>query len=60
MNVEVPTWVPVMCLAVGTLLMLRSVIIVAAKSAGRFRGDPLVSLVVGFALILFGQYLLAR
>ena len=60
MNIEIPTWVPVICLAVGTLLMLRSAVIVGAKSAGRFRGDPLVSLVVGFALLLFGQYLLAR
>ncbi|WP_244928521.1 hypothetical protein [Nocardioides sp. W7] len=55
---DVPAWVPVVAMAVGVILMLRATAIVATKGEGRFHADPLVSILVGFGLILLGQYLL--
>ena len=57
---DVPVWVPVLALAVGILGVLRSAFIVAGRGHGRFRGDPWISLVAGFGLVLLGQYLLGR
>ena len=56
---DVPTWMPVACMAIGTVTVLRAAFIVATKSTGRFRGDPFVTLVIGFVLVYLGQYLLA-
>lgn len=53
-------WIAISCLALGTFGILRGVVIVAAGSAGRFRGDAAASLTVGFALALTGQFLLQR
>ena len=55
---NVPGWLPVVAMTVGVILMLRATAIVATKGQGRFRADPLVSILVGFGLILLGQYLL--
>lgn len=57
---DVPTWIPVACMAIGTVTVLRAAFIVAIKSTGRFRGDPFLTLVAGFLLVYLGQYLLAR
>lgn len=57
---SVSSWLPFLCMAIGTLVLLRAAIIVTLKGTGRFRADPMVSLVVGFALLFLGQYLQAR
>jgi cell division protein FtsW (lipid II flippase) len=56
--VNVPVWLPVLLMVVGVLLILRSTVVVATKGEGRFRADPLVTMMVGFALVLLAQYLL--
>jgi hypothetical protein len=53
-------WLPLLCLILGTLLMLRAPFLITIKSNGRFRGDPWVCLVIGFGLIFLGQYLYPR
>ena len=53
-------WLAISCLALGTACIIRGAAIVAAGSAGRFRGDPAASLIVGFAIAAVGQLLLAR
>lgn len=53
-------WIPLLCMATGTLLVLRSVLLVSTHGDGRFRGDPWVSLFAGFLLLYLGQYLLGR
>lgn len=53
-------WIGISCLALGTFSILRGAVIVAAGSAGRFRGDAAVSLIVGFALALTGQFVLVH
>lgn len=55
---NVPVWLPIILMVVGVLLILRATVIVAIKGAGRFRADSLVTMVVGFGLILLAQYLL--
>ena len=49
----------VVLLALGLVGMLRAVAIVATGGEGRFRFDPVVSIVLGFGLILLGQALLS-
>ena len=41
-------------LVLGVLLVLRATAIIATGGEGRFRFDPLVSALLGFALILLG------
>lgn len=53
-------WIAIACLALGTVCIVRGAAIVAVGSAGRFRGDPAASLIVGFGLALAGQLLLTR
>jgi hypothetical protein len=53
-------WLAIPCLALGTACILRGAVIVAVGSAGRFRGDPAASLIVGFGIAAVGQLLLAR
>lgn len=48
----------VVLMAVGLMGVLRAVAIVATGGEGRFPLDPLVSLVLGFGLLLLGQALL--
>lgn len=55
---NVPLLLAVLIMALGVLLILRATVLVATKGAGRFRADPLVTIVLGFALLLFAQYLL--
>jgi hypothetical protein len=52
------TGVAVVLMALGLVGMLRAVAIVATRGEGRFPLDPLVSIVLGFGLILLGQALL--
>ena len=59
-HMDVPPWIPVACMAIGTVTVLRAAFIVATKSTGRFRGDPLLTLIAGFLMIYLGPYLLAR
>ena len=48
----------VVLMALGLVGMVRAVAIVATGGEGRFPLDPLVSIVLGFGLILLGQVLL--
>ena len=50
-------WVAILCMVVGTLGVLRGVVIVAGGGHGRFRFDASASLIAGFSLMLLGQYL---
>jgi hypothetical protein len=52
------TGLAVLLMALGLVGMLRAVAIVATGGEGRFRLDPLVSIVLGFGLILLGRELL--
>ena len=52
------TGLAVVLMALGLVGLLRAVAIVATGGEGRFPLDPLVSLVLGFGLILLGQALL--
>ena len=52
------TGLAVVLMALGLVGMLRAVAIVATGGEGRFPLDPLVSMVLGFGLILLGQALL--
>jgi uncharacterized membrane protein len=52
--------VAVLVMSVGVLAVLRAAFIVTVKGRARFRTDPWSSLVVGFTLILLGQYLFTR
>ncbi len=45
-------------LVLGLILVLRAVALVTLCSGGRFRFDPLVSVLLGFTLILLGVALL--
>jgi hypothetical protein len=45
-------------MAMGLIGLLRAIAIVATGAEGRLPFDPLVSFVLGFGLILFGQALL--
>jgi hypothetical protein len=56
---ESPWWIRLICVGVGTVLMLRAVVLVSIGSVGRFRGDVWVSIVVAFALFILGAYVLA-
>lgn len=47
-------------MAVGIIAVLRATAIVATKGDGRFRGDLIVTIVLGFGLLVAGQYLLQR
>lgn len=60
MTLDLPLWVPVLCLGSGILLVLRAAFLVAGKGDGRFRGDEWTSMAIGFSLLLLGQYLLSR
>lgn len=53
-------WIAILCLVLGTACIVRGAAIVTLGSVGRFRGDPAVSLMVGFGLAAIGQFLLAR
>ena len=57
---KVPTWPLLLTMAFGVILILRATAIVATKGDGRFRADPLVTMVLGFGLVLLAQYLLQR
>jgi hypothetical protein len=57
---NLPTSVLLLAMALGVILILRAAAIVATKGDGRFRGDPLVTIVLGFGLVLLAQYLLQR
>lgn len=56
----VPTWLLALTMGLGVILILRAAAIVAAKGEGRFRADPFVTLLLGFALVILAQYLLQR
>ena len=43
-----PLWLPVLLMVTGVVLVVRAIAIVATKGGGRFRADPLVSIVLGF------------
>ena len=49
------TAIAVAAMAVGVLLMLRAVIIIATGATGRFPLDPWLSLLGGFALMFIGR-----
>lgn len=55
---EPGTVLAVILLTLGVTIVLRAVAIIASGGMGRFRSDPAVSVVAGFALILLGQWLL--
>lgn len=57
---NVPTWLPLLLMLLGVILILRATGIVVSKGVGRFRADPLVTMVLGFGLVLLAQYLLSR
>lgn len=57
---NVPTWLPVLLMVLGVILILRATAIVVSKGVGRFRADPLATMVLGFGLVLLAQYLLDR
>ncbi len=57
---NVPTWLPVLAMAVGIIAVLRATAIVATKGEGRFPADVIVTSVLGFGLLVAGQYLLQR
>lgn len=48
----------VVLMALGVVGMLRAVAIVATGGVGRFPLDPLISIVLGFGLILLGRAVL--
>ena len=52
------TALAVFLMGVGIVGVLRAVANVASGGEGRFRFDPVVSIVLGFGLILLGQALL--
>lgn len=52
------TGLAVVLMALGLVGMLRAVAIVVTGGEGRFPLDPLVSIALGFGLILLGQALL--
>ena len=56
----VPTWVAVLCIAAGAVGIVRGALIVAFGGDGRFRFDATVSLIAGFSLAVFGQYLFSQ
>lgn len=53
-----PVWLAVIAMVIGVIFVLRATVIVATKATGRFAADPLVTMALGFGLILLGQYLL--
>ena len=55
---NVPVLVLILTMTVGVLLLLRATAIIATRGGGRFRADPLITMMLGFGLILLGQYLL--
>ena len=56
MNAHV--WSAVITMVIGVILVLRATVIVTTKTTGRFVADPLITMSLGFGLILLGQYLL--
>lgn len=55
-----PFWLVILATMVGVLLILRATAIVVTKGEGRFRADPLVTMVLGFGFVLLAQYLIDR
>jgi len=56
--VNAPVWLAVITMVIGVILVLRATVIVTTKTMGRFAADPLITMALGFGLILLGQYLL--
>jgi hypothetical protein len=54
---QVPTWLAILVMGLGLALVLRATFVVAVGGQGRFRADPWVTSLLGFALILAGQFL---
>lgn len=54
---NLPTWLVFLTMAFGVILILRATAIVATKGDGRFRPDPLITMLLGFGLVLLAQYL---
>lgn len=57
---NVPAWLLILTMVLGIILILRATGIVVSKGEGRFRADPLVTMVLGFGLVLLAQYLFSR
>ena len=53
-----PVSLAVITMVIGVILLLRATVIVTTKAMGRFAADPLITMALGFGLILLGQYLL--
>lgn len=53
------TALAIMAMALGVLSVLRAVVIVMAKGPGWLPFDPWLSLVIGFALIFLGRFVLS-
>lgn len=47
---NVPTWLALLTMAFGVVLILRATAIVVTKGDGRFRADPLITMLLGFGL----------
>jgi hypothetical protein len=58
--VQAPLWVAMMVMALGLALVLRATFMVTVGGEGRFRFDPWLTSLLGFALMLTGQYLFPR
>ena len=56
----VPGLLLLLVMAIGLILILRATAIVATKGVGRFRGDPLLTMLLGFGLMVLAQYLFQR
>ena len=54
---QASTWFAVVAMGLGLGLVLRAAFVVTTDGQGRFRADPWVTGLLGFALILIGQYL---
>jgi hypothetical protein len=57
---DYPLGVSIACWITGAILMLRVPHLIRTRGTGRFRGEPFVCLVVGFALILLAPYVSSR
>ena len=57
---QVPTWLAIVVMGLGLVLVLRATFMVTVGGEGRFRADLWLTSLLGFALILTGQYLIPR
>lgn len=57
---QVTTWIAAACMVLGLLAAIRSAHLLSTRRPGRFTLDPWASFVIGFSLMLLGQYLLRR